>query len=132
MNQTANTTNEILNSSTRFAEIIGEIRETQNEIRETEEVAEESRQNQTTRLLPIFFKSFNQTEQINDVVQNLTEILAERRFIEKQIRDVQNRIEFDLSRQINVTNSIAENLAQGVGRQDEIVGLLQNISRQVS
>lgn len=102
--ETTNDTNEIISSGNRTSTII-------NEIREFGRVSEESRQNQTERLLPIFFRQFNQTDRIEDVAQNLTELLAQQRFTEKEIRDNQVAMAFDLDR----LTAAVENLTKLVG-----------------
>jgi hypothetical protein len=86
-----------LNSSGRLDNITQEISETQRTI-------EQERRNQTERLLPFFFESFNQTDRIDDVIQNLSSQLAQQRFTEKEIRDNQVAIAFDINRLVNLLN----------------------------
>jgi t-SNARE complex subunit (syntaxin) len=57
-----------LNSSGRLDNITKEISETQRTI-------EQERRNQTERLLPIFFRSFNQTEQMLNATQEMLEFI---------------------------------------------------------
>jgi hypothetical protein len=96
-------TNQIVSSGNRTNVILTEVRALADEIRIAVNQSEVQRQNQTRTFLPALQESFRQTDLIQSLVQNLTEILSEQRFTDKEVRDNQVQIAYDLDRIRNVT-----------------------------
>lgn len=132
-NDTITNTRDILQSGNRTRAII-------DELRETGRLAEESRQNQTASLLPIFFKQFNQT----DIMANQTaEMLNATEAMLNATKQMQHFIDFigtsfddeyliDEVRQYGQSNSTEKNITLIQDKLDAIMEALNSSSTSTS